>query len=134
MDFAAEMTTLSEMLGFIRREASQVGVDEANIHKLELACEEALVNIISYAYPKKEGKISIQCSKSTLTRFDVTIRDQGAPFDPNEADIDTEVDKPMSQRKIGGLGIFLIRKMVDEVSYRRDGNENILKMVIPTQD
>ncbi|NGX53942.1 MAG: Serine/threonine-protein kinase BtrW [Chlamydiae bacterium] len=134
MDFAAAMTNLSQMLGFIRQEASRVGVDETHIHKLELASEEALVNIISYAYPKKEGKILIQCSKSTPARFEITIRDQGVPFNPNDADVDTEVDKPMSQRKIGGLGIFLIRKMVDELSYRRDGNENVLKMTMIAQD
>ncbi|NGX55463.1 MAG: Serine-protein kinase RsbW [Chlamydiae bacterium] len=134
MDFAAEMTVLSQMLTFIRQEANQAGMSEAHIHKLELASEEALVNIISYAYPKKEGKISIQCSTSGASRFDVTIRDQGLPFNPNEAAVDTEVDKPMNKRKIGGLGIFLIRKMVDEVSYRRDGNENVLKMTIIVLD
>ena len=106
-----------------------MGVEEAQIHKLELAAEEALVNVISYAYPEKEGTLSIKCDKNTA-RFEVTIRDQGPAFNPIEVYVDTDRDKPMNKRKIGGLGIFLIRKMVDEMSYRRDGEENVLKLAI----
>ena len=130
MDFQASIDHLSQMLQFIRQEASQVGVEEAQIHKLELACEEALVNVISYAYPEKTGIVTIDCDASSFSRFGVTIRDQGPPFNPLEVYVDSERDRPMNKRKIGGLGIFLIRKMVDEMSYRRDAEENILKLAI----
>lgn len=130
MKFAADINLLPQMLGYIRAEAEKVGIHEEALYKLELASEETIVNIISYAYPGREGKIDITCKPEKDRRFVVTIRDQGKPFNPLEHEITPEVEKPLSERKIGGLGIFLIRQFIDEVSYRREGEENVLTLVV----
>ena len=130
MDFLAQKDNLSEMLRFVREQGKAAGLDATALHKLELASEEALVNIISYAYPHKTGSIVVDCQKELGSKFIVTVRDTGEPFNPIDADVDVQTNKPISERKIGGLGIFLIRKVVDEVRYQRVGKENVLEMVI----
>ena len=130
MEFPAEIDHLPEMLAFIRFAVQQTGISEEKLYKVELASEEALVNIISYAYPeKKQNRLHIDCQTKPGRRFEVTIRDQGLPFNPIDADIDVDIHQPIEERKIGGLGIFMIRKLIDEVSYQRVGEENVFKMV-----
>lgn len=134
MDFPADLECLPQMLDFIRERAASLGMPEEKIYKMELASEEALVNIISYAYPGKSEKkiatLSLDCQKLGTTRFEVLIRDRGVPFNPIDAEITVDIHKPIEERKIGGLGIFMIRKLLDEVSYQRVGEENILRMVM----
>jgi serine/threonine-protein kinase RsbW len=127
MQFLAELDNLDQMMLHIRSEALKVGLSEKAIHKMELACEEALVNIISYAYPKKKGQLWIFCQKKGH-RFEIEIKDHGAPFNPIVVEVNPQLDKPVNERTIGGLGIFLLRKTIDEASYQRSENENILRM------
>lgn len=102
-------------------------MDDKTIRKIELACEEAIVNIISYAYPDEKGILLIQCEKKR-GRFEITIRDHGVPFNPIDVEISPEIDKPAQERRVGGLGIFLIRKAIDEASYQREKDENVLRL------
>lgn len=131
MNFSAEIQHLPEMLKFIRNSALEEGMSVDKVYKIELASEEALVNIISYAYPHhfKEKTLSIECRKQGKNRFEVLIRDKGVPFNPIEAEINVDLDKSIEQRKIGGLGIYMIRKLVDEVCYQRKEGENILRII-----
>lgn len=130
MDFSAHLDNLAEMLAYIRNHGHELGVPEDVIRKMELACEEALVNVISYAYPNNPGKISLTCKKNGDHRFEVEIRDWGIPFNPIDVEVEIEKDKPIEDRKVGGLGIYLIRKTIDEISYRRDGEENIFRLAL----
>jgi serine/threonine-protein kinase RsbW len=127
MEFLADLTTLNGIMNHLRSEASAQGMDEKTIHKMELACEEAIVNIVSYAYPERKGPISIVCGRNGR-RFEITLCDQGIPFNPIDADVNPELDAPVTERPIGGLGLFLIRKVIDEASYQRTGDQNILKL------
>ena len=127
MDFLADLSNLESMMGYLRSEALRYGMEEKAQLKMELACEEALVNIISYAYPKKKGPLSITCS-SKGQRFEIILRDQGLPFNPIDAEINPQLDKSVLDRRIGGLGIFLIRKAIDEAYYQRIENENVLRL------
>jgi serine/threonine-protein kinase RsbW len=131
MDFPADIEHLSKMLAAICNDARSAGIKGERLYKLELASEEALVNIISYAFPQKKSEdvISISCQKED-NRFEITIRDKGIPFNPIDISKDIDVHKSLEERKIGGLGIFLIHKLLDEVSYQRMGDENILKLVM----
>lgn len=130
MEFVAELNNLPKMLEFIRGSAIQKNILEEKIYKIELASEEALVNIISYAFDENEqNTLIIECKTDKSHRFEVVIRDSGIPFNPIDAEVDENVFKPIEERKIGGLGIFMIRKLVDETSYQRVGNENILTLV-----
>ncbi|MCH9625746.1 MAG: Serine-protein kinase RsbW [Chlamydiales bacterium] len=126
--FDANLTALDEMMLHLRREAKKFNLDEKTIYKMELACEEAIVNIISYAYPKKKGQLALECEQKGC-RFEITIRDWGVPFNPIDVEINPQVDAPIDERHIGGLGIYLLRKVIDEVSYHREGDENVLRLV-----
>lgn len=127
MEFLADLNTLDGMMKYLRSEATLHGMDEKTIHKMELACEEAIVNIISYAYPEQKGPLSIVCNRKG-NRFEITLCDQGIPFNPIDAEVNPQLDKPVLERRVGGLGIFLIRKAIDEASYQRIENENVLRL------
>jgi serine/threonine-protein kinase RsbW len=127
MEFNASLEFLPGMMEYIRGQAVAHEIPFLMIHKIELACEEALVNIISYAYQTNPGKIKISCEKNGK-RFEVALRDRGTPFNPIDAEINPQFDTPVNERKVGGMGIFLIRKTIDEVSYRREGDINILSL------
>ena len=96
---------------------------------LRLALEEALVNAVSYAYPKGEkGTINLKAihdKDNRLLRFELT--DSGKPFDPTKV-AEADVTLGVEERPVGGLGIFLIRKCMDSVTYRRDNGMNRLIM------
>ena len=107
--------------------ARGLGFDQKRISEMELAIEEALVNISSYSYPEGQGDAEIIC-KAEGHDFVVEIIDSGIPFDMTELpDPDTAAD--ISERRIGGLGILFIRKMTNEVHYHREGDRNILNLV-----
>lgn len=94
---------------------------------LNLVLEEALSNIIYYAFlDKKEHKIriSISLSKNKLT---VRIKDDGIPFDPS-SQLQPDISLPAVERPVGGLGIFLISKIMDTIHYSREENLNILTL------
>lgn len=127
MEFLADLTTLESMMHYLRSEAQTHGMDEKALRKMELACEEAIVNIISYAYPEKKGPLSVICSRKG-NRFEIILKDQGVAFNPIDAEINPQLDKSVTDRKIGGLGIYLIRKAIDEAYYQRIDNENVLRL------
>lgn len=127
MQFSASIEVLSDMLRYIRNQAEIYHLDEKLIYKIELACEEALVNVISYAYPHEKGMVDLHCEKKN-GRFEITLRDRGVLFNPIDAEIQPQLNIPIQERKIGGLGIFLMRKSIDEASYQRVGEENVLRM------
>jgi len=108
--------------------AASQGFDPKRIREIELAAEEALVNICNYAYPEKPGDAEVIC-RIDGNRFIVEIIDSGIPFDMTSLP-DPDVTADADQRKIGGLGAFLVKKMVDEVRYRRENNRNILTLIV----
>lgn len=129
MTFHAELDNLPEMIGFICKEARKYHISSSLLHKLELASEEVLVNIINYAYTEGKGSIEIVVNNNDHF-FEVHFFDKGIPFNPLEKEIDIQSGVPLHERKIGGLGIFLVRKLMDEVEYQRieDGNKLILRL------
>lgn len=125
----AELENLEAFIDFVKGCAAKAGFDHKKLMEIELAAEEALVNICNYAYPGKNGLVRIQCFDSGEKTLTIEISDQGVPFDIlSRPDPDVTLD--IDHRKIGGLGIFLIKKMVQEVKYRRDGDTNILTMIL----
>lgn len=132
MEFPVNLEQLPQMLAFIRDSATQAQLSEERLYRVELASEEALVNVISYAYQqqKKNQTLTIQCHHQKDKRFEIDIRDHGVPFNPLEAEINVDIHQPVEERKIGGLGIFMIRKLIDEAIYQRIGDENVLKLAI----
>ena len=93
---------------------------------INLALEEAVSNVMLYAYPGKSGQVLVECTKSDTLVF--TISDSGVPFDPTQQE-DPDVTQSAEERPIGGLGIFLVKQIMDEVHYERKNNKNILTLV-----
>ncbi|MBW1909826.1 MAG: ATP-binding protein [Deltaproteobacteria bacterium] len=118
---------LERLLEFVSGCAKEKGFTSKRIKEIELATEEALVNIFNYAYAEGPGDVEIKCGLDGDDRLVIEILDTGTPFNPlslSEPDLTADV----ADREIGGLGVFFIREMVDEVQYRRDAGRNILTL------
>ncbi|MDD4771829.1 MAG: ATP-binding protein [Bacteroidales bacterium] len=94
---------------------------------INLVLEEALSNVIFYAYEEGSSQEIHINVEYVAPRLVITIKDTGKPFDPTQKE-DPNLNLPVEERPIGGLGIFLMRKIMDEISYERLGKENILRM------
>jgi len=122
--FPATLENLYEMIAFIKHNAEVIGFHPEDIAKLEVASEEVLVNIISYAYPKGEGDLMIECQDLGEATLEIKFRDQGVEYDPT-------IHRGFVKKgdRIGGYGILLIFKLMDKVEYQRDGDMNVLTIV-----
>ena len=124
----ARIENLQRLMESVSNCARAQDFDQKKIQEIELAVEEALVNIFNYAYPDAPGEVEVNC-RADHDHFTIEIIDSGIPFDitslPNP-DFTADVD----DRKIGGLGIFLIKRVMDEVRYCRENDRNILNLII----
>ena len=103
-------------------------LDESLTSALNLALEEAATNVIMYAYPPGEkGFITLAYNLDLPDRLEFTLSDQGKPFDPTKVP-DADVTLGAEERGIGGLGIFLVRNIMDSIRYERKDGKNILYM------
>jgi sigma-B regulation protein RsbU (phosphoserine phosphatase) len=112
---------------FVEEVCQTVGFDDIVTMKVNVAVEEAVVNVMKYAYPAgHRGDVTIEAA-SNDTRLKFTIIDSGKPFDPTvQAEIDTTL--PAKERKMGGLGIHIMRQNMDSMNYERMDNLNVLTL------
>lgn len=101
--------------------------DEEIQFKVRLSVEEAVENIVQYAYAEGEGWLIVKTEVSPENRLVITLRDEGVPFNPLEKD-DPDVSLSVEERQIGGLGIFLCKKLMDKIVYSFENKTNILIM------
>lgn len=126
--FVASIENIPQMVAFVADTAAAAGVHPRRVMHLELATEEAVTNICNYAYEVPPGQVWIRISQATGT-VRVDFIDDGVPFDPLAADA-PDIQSDLEKREIGGLGIFLIRRVLDEVHYSRRDDQNILTLVV----
>lgn len=130
MEMQALMDNLPAWLQAISSEAQSLGFDEKRIREIELALEEALVNIVTYAYDEPGGMVRISSFiDETRSFWCIQIIDEGKPFDIQSAG-KPDLDAPLAERQIGGLGVYLIRKLMDDVRYERRGSRNVLTLSV----
>ena len=121
------LESLSVISDFISKAMRQVGAKDESVAEVQLAVDEACSNVILYAYSGQKGivKLVLELAGDDLI---VTIKDRGKPFDPTSVpppDLEADLD----ERRIGGLGMYFMRKVMDEVSYSFDaGDGNKLTM------
>lgn len=116
-----------EILNFIMQ-TPEVQSHSSVSYAIRLVCEEIIVNIIHYAYPNTaDGYIGIGIVDDGLA-LRITIRDGGKPFNPLEHEC-PDTAQALEDRRIGGLGIFLVRQMADEVDYTYTDGENRLLLI-----
>jgi anti-sigma regulatory factor (Ser/Thr protein kinase) len=122
-----DIRQISQLANFIQTLSEEKHLDPSLAMSLNLALEEAVSNVIMYAYPKdSDGLVEIEAIlKDNLLEF--FISDNGQPFDPTEAP-QADVTLSAEERPIGGLGIYLVRSIMDSVSYERADGKNILHL------
>lgn len=130
VQFAAKFEFLDEIRDFVGTIARDAGFADRDVYNIQLATDEAASNIIEHAYEGvTTGVLEISCGVKNGDAIHVTLVDHGEPFDPSEVP-DPDLDADLSERKIGGLGIFLMRKLMDEVHYHAGpGNSNTLTLI-----
>ncbi|MDL2256275.1 ATP-binding protein [Parabacteroides sp. OttesenSCG-928-K15] len=128
-----ELDQLRLLHEFIEQSAGLFALDPKMCMQLNLALEEAVTNIILYAYPGEKGKdilIRVEKKEESLV---VTLVDSGIAFDPTAKEA-PDTTLALDERPIGGLGIHLVKQLMTEVKYVREGNKNILIMVKELKD
>lgn len=126
--FPAKENALSDVLGFIEETLEKIGCPIKTKMALCIAIEEVFVNIARYAYGDSEGDVKLSiclCEAENTVIF--RISDKGVPFDPLKKP-DPDITLSAEEREIGGLGIFIAKKTMDNVSYAYENGENILIM------
>ena len=126
--FQNKMEEVTNVSAFIEEIGEELDLSFALVNGIQLAIEEAVVNVIQYAYPKGEtGEASLMVNGegNDLT---FVLSDKGVAFDPT-AKTDPDITLPAEDRPIGGLGILLVKKIMSEVSYERTNGQNRLRMV-----
>ncbi len=122
----AELSQLPAFIAAVTKTAESSGLAPETIFNIELALEEALVNVINYAYEGKNGDIQVVC-RTGGGSFVVEITDTGAAFDMTALP-PPDLDADIADRKIGGLGIHFIKVLAHPATYRREQEKNILSM------
>ncbi len=123
LEIRNEISQLSEVPAFIE----DLCTDSKIQSEVNLALEEALVNIVDYAYEKPgEGLIQLDASRHKDT-LKMVLTDSGKPFDPTATTV-PDINLPPEERPVGGLGILLVRKLMDTLEYERKDDKNILTM------
>src|SRR5690606_8438630 len=116
--FCASIDQLPEMMSFIREAARPVGFDSFDLNKIEVASEEAIVNVIDHSYLGRGGEIEISLLSEKKKWIQITISDIGEPFNPLVQELQKDLSSPLEKRPLGGLGIFFIRRCLDKVHYQ----------------
>ena len=124
--FDAAVDQLDEVLAFVTDQLDQLDCPPKHRIQIEVAVEELFVNIASYAYRPGTGTADV-----TVEAFDnpkaveITFRDAGVPYDPL-AKQDPDISLSADDRQIGGLGIFMVKKTMDDMRYEYKDNQNVL--------
>ncbi|MDK2954522.1 MAG: serine/threonine-protein kinase RsbW [Desulfovibrionales bacterium] len=128
IETTALFDNLPQLMSFVTEQARRLGAPWEKIGEVELVAEEALVNVISYAYPETPGPVHLRIYREK-DRLAFEIRDQGRPFDATKRE-DPDLAADMENRTVGGLGIYFMKKIMSEVNYRRDNGDNVLTLIL----
>ena len=122
-----QIEELERLAVFVEGVAEELGLDPELTMNLNLALEEVVSNVILYAYPREMGeKITIMahCDSHNLV---FTITDKGKEFDPTKVE-EADITLSAENREIGGLGIYIVKNIMNEVTYQRLDGKNILTL------
>ena len=125
---ANELSEISRLNGFIEDIGNEFSLAPDMIFNLTLVLEEAVVNVINYAYPKEDHESIYLSAKMQDGSIIFVLSDSGKEFDPTMAP-EADVTLSAEDRQIGGLGIFITKKTMDSVRYSYENGENVLTMI-----
>ncbi len=125
----AKIDALDEVLAFIEKDLEAKDCNLKVQMQIAIAAEEIFVNIAQYAYEKKDGEVVIHCDfNSEPGAVTITFTDNGVPYNPLIKE-DPDISQSAEDRKIGGLGIYMVKKSMDKVQYENRNHQNILTIV-----
>ncbi len=124
----AENENLQKIMECIEEDIRDLPEEQAI--PIKVAIEEIFVNIASYAYPPRKGKVKIiiETTAEPERKISITFIDDGVPYDPLARE-DPDLDMELMDRKVGGLGVYMVKESMDETFYEYKDGENILKIV-----
>jgi serine/threonine-protein kinase RsbW len=127
--FPANFESLATVREFVGTAAREMGMDDSEVYAVQLAVDEACSNIIEHAYGgQNRGEIECTCEASDEA-LTVTLRDHGQPFDPAKVAL-PDLSLGLDERPVGGLGLLLMRHLMDEVHFEARGEAgNVLTMI-----
>ena len=129
LSIKADIASLGEVQSFVDRILEDAGCSMKAQMQIDIAVEELFVNIAHYAYPSGEGNATIEVDTDTDTGYvKISFEDQGIPYNPLEHE-DPDVTLSAEERKIGGLGIFMVKQSMDDITYEYTDNRNRLTIV-----
>ncbi len=126
LEIENDINQLEKVVFFVEDFTSQNGIEQKIINQLLIAADELLSNTINYGYPKgMKGRISIEL---IVTDKEITIvfTDDAIEFDPTKAATPKVSDTDIMNRQIGGLGIYIVKKMMDRFDYMRKNKHNVI--------
>ena len=127
MQIEADDQKLPQVVGFIKS-CLPANLSLECLNKIELVTEEIFVNISHYAYDGGAGEAQIECELYEPGKFRLSFIDWGKEFNPLEQE-EPDLTLSIEERRLGGFGIFLTKKFMDSVSYKRQDGKNILTLV-----
>lgn len=122
-----EVAEISKLAIFIEELGEEFGLSPELVFNLNLVLEEAVSNVILYAYPKEEHQTISLIARKKDNQLIFVLTDSGKEFDPTQAP-DADITLSAEDRPIGGLGIFLIRQIMNTVEYQRIEGKNVLTL------
>lgn len=125
LNIKAKVENLPEVLSFIDSELEENDCPMKAQMQIDVAVEELFVNIASYAYTPNIGEAVIGIEITDDNNVRIIFKDSGIPFNPTSK-VDPDVTLSAEERQIGGLGIFMVKKSMDEFKYRYEDGQNIL--------
>jgi serine/threonine-protein kinase RsbW len=120
-----QLASLDPVADYVRAAAAEAGFDQKTAARLHLAVDEVATNVITHAYAERglEGQLYLECELDDQA-LRVHLEDTGPAYDLTRREDPTDLDKPLEERGIGGLGVFLARRNVDALLYERRGDRN----------
>jgi len=127
--FPAKIDTLPEVSEFLEEKLDEFGCPMKVAMQLQIAVEEIFVNIAHYAYPENDGDAEIDIVFNEEEKMvSIEFSDKGIEFNPLEKP-DPDITLSAEDRKIGGLGIYMVKKSMTEVLYENKDGKNILTIL-----
>ena len=126
MTLPARRKNIPLIIDFVNRELESLGCSRKTEAQIDIAIDELYSNIANYGYEEDDGQVTVTLDTDTVPRtVTISFTDEGKPFNPLER-ADPDVTLSAKDRKIGGLGIYMVKKSMDDVSYEYKAGKNIL--------
>lgn len=131
--YPASLENLAAMIQQVVEAAIEVGFADIDLARIELVAEEIFVNIVSYGFAQgaddQKGEIIVACTPTDKQTLQIVVQDDGIEFDPVANAQDIDVKAPLEDRSYGGYGVFFMLKIMDNVTYERVDDKNVLTMI-----